>query len=210
MTRPDVTIVDYGVGNLGSLRNALSKVGRSSEVTSDPQTVIDAARIILPGVGSFDHAVDRLTETGLGEAVVTAARDKRTPLAGVCLGMQLIMDGSDEGERPGLGLIPGRAHRFPEEFDGSRLLVPHMGWSAAVAAKPSRLAPSLGDGGRFYFVHSYAVTPDDEADVLTWTEYGERYASSVERDNVIGIQFHPEKSHRFGLALLGEFAVAEA
>ncbi|MFS0893288.1 imidazole glycerol phosphate synthase subunit HisH [Microbacterium sp. 179-I 3D3 NHS] len=209
MTRPDVTIVDYGVGNLGSLRNALAKVGRTSEVTSDPQAVLDAARLILPGVGSFDHAVDRLGATGLGEAVVTAARDTRTPLAGVCLGMQLIMDGSDEGVRPGLGLIPGRAHRFPDEVDGSRLLVPHMGWSAAVPAKASRLAPSLGNGGRFYFVHSYAVAPDDAADVLTWTDYGERYASSVERDNVIGIQFHPEKSHRYGLTLLGEFAVAE-
>lgn len=209
MSIADVTIIDYGAGNLGSLRNALSKAGRNSEITSDPDVVAKARRIILPGVGSFDHAVTRLTSSGLGEAVTTAARDRGTPVAGVCLGMQLIMDGSEEGVLPGLGLIAGRARRFPDRVGESRLLVPHMGWSEAIAAKPSRLAPSLGQGGRFYFVHSYAVVPEQEDDVLTWTDYGHRYASSVERGNVIGIQFHPEKSHRYGLALLGEFASAE-
>ena len=134
------------------------------------------------------------------------AAEAGTPLAGVCLGMQLLMDGSDEGSRPGLGLIPGRATRFPATVDGRRLLVPHMGWSGAVAAKPSRMAPILSEGGRFYFVHSYAVDPLDEADVLTWTDYGRRYASSIERENVLGIQFHPEKSHRYGLAILRDFA----
>lgn len=209
MTSADVTIVDYGVGNLGSLRNALAKVGRSADVTSDPDAILAARRLILPGVGSFDHAVERLTATGLGEAVTAAARTQGIPVAGVCLGMQLIMDGSDEGELPGLGLIPGRATRFPSEAYGSRLLVPHMGWNTAIPAKGSRFAPSLADGGRFYFVHSYAVDPTNEADVLTWSDYGIRFASSVERDNVIGIQFHPEKSHRYGLTLLGEFASAE-
>lgn len=209
MTAADVTIVDYGVGNLGSLRNALAKVGRSAEVTSDPDVVRTARRLILPGVGSFDHAVERLSSSGLGAAVTDAARVQGTPVAGVCLGMQLIMDGSDEGQLPGLGLIPGRAVRFPAEIDGSRLLVPHMGWNTTVPAKPSRFAPSLAEGGRFYFVHSYAVAPTHEDDVLTWSDYGIRFASSVERDNVIGIQFHPEKSHRYGLTLLGEFASAE-
>lgn len=209
MSGADVTIVDYGVGNLGSLRNALSKVGKTAEVTGDPVAIRAARRIILPGVGSFDHAVERLRSTGLSEAIQAAARECGIPVAGVCLGMQLIMDGSEEGDLPGLGLIPGRAVRFPDEIDDSRLLVPHMGWNAAISAKPSRFAPSLDQGGRFYFVHSYAVMPDNEDDVLTWSDYGIRYASSVERDNVLGIQFHPEKSHRYGLALLGEFAAAE-
>lgn len=209
MSAADVTIVDYGVGNLGSLRNALAKVGRTAEVMSDPEAVRGARRLILPGVGSFDHAVEKLTSTGLGEAVTEAARDRGIPVAGVCLGMQLIMDGSDEGELPGLGLIPGRATRFPEQIDGSKLLVPHMGWTPATAAKPSRFSPTLTEGARFYFVHSYAVMPADEADVLTWSDYGIRFASAVERDNVLGIQFHPEKSHRYGLALLNEFASAE-
>lgn len=205
MTRADVTIVDYGVGNLGSLRNALAKVGRTADITGDPDAVAVAERIILPGVGAFDRAVGRLSETGLAEAI-TAAAKTGTPLAGVCLGMQLLLDGSDEGALPGLGLIAGKATRFPATIDGHRLLVPHMGWSSAVAAKPSRLAPALSDGGRFYFVHSYAVDADEADDVLTWTDYGRRYASSVERDNVLGIQFHPEKSHRYGLAILRDFA----
>ncbi len=209
MSAADVTIVDYGVGNLGSLRNALAKVGKQAEVTGDPEAVGSARRLILPGVGSFDAAVERLTSSGLAEAILHAARERQIPVAGVCLGMQLIMDGSDEGELPGLGLVTGRAQRFPAEIDGSRLLIPHMGWNTAVAAKASRLAPSLGDGGRFYFVHSYAVAPADESDVLTWSDYGIRYASSVEHENVIGIQFHPEKSHRYGLTLLGEFASTE-
>ncbi|WP_311243177.1 imidazole glycerol phosphate synthase subunit HisH [Microbacterium sp. WCS2018Hpa-23] len=209
MTGADVTIVDYGVGNLGSLRNALSKVGKTAEVTGDPDAIREARRIILPGVGSFDHAVERLRSTGLSEAIESAARERGIPVAGVCLGMQLIMDGSEEGDLPGLGLIPGRAVRFPDTIDDSRLLVPHMGWNSATSAKPSRFAPSLDQGGRFYFVHSYAVMPENEDDVLTWSDYGIRYASSVERDNVLGIQFHPEKSHRYGLTLLGEFAAAE-
>jgi imidazole glycerol-phosphate synthase subunit HisH len=204
MIRPDVTIVDYGVGNLGSLRNALAKVGHTAEITGDPEVVAAADRVILPGVGAFDRAVGRLDESGLGDAIRVAA-GRGIPVAGVCLGMQLLMDGSEEGELPGLGLIGGRAHRFPSTVDGARLLVPHMGWSTAVAAKPSRLAPALSRDGRYYFVHSYAVDAKDESDVLTWTEYGRRYASSVERDNVLGIQFHPEKSHRFGLAILRDF-----
>lgn len=207
MTTADVTIIDYGVGNLGSMRNALSRVGRTADITADPEVVASARRIILPGVGAFDRAVARLSESGLGDAVVAAAV-RGVPLAGVCLGMQLLMDGSDEGELPGLGLIPGHARRFPESVDGKRLLVPHMGWSSAVSAKPSRLAAALSQGGRYYFVHSYAVDADDPADVLTWTDYGRRYASSVERGNVLGIQFHPEKSHRYGLAILRDFAEA--
>lgn len=209
MSAAEVTIIDYGVGNLGSLRNALARVGKTAEVTGDPSDIRTARRLILPGVGSFDHAVRRLSESGLSDEILAAAQERRIPVAGVCLGMQLIMDGSDEGELPGLGLIPGRAVRFPAEVDGSHLLIPHMGWTAATSAKPSRFAPSLDDGGRFYFVHSYAVMPTHDDDVLTWSEYGIRYASSVERDNVIGVQFHPEKSHRYGLTLLGEFASTE-
>lgn len=209
MTGADVTIVDYGVGNLGSLRNALAKIGRTADVTGDPDAVRAANRLILPGVGAFDRAMERLNSTGLAGAITAAAREQRIPVAGVCLGMQLIMDGSEEGSLPGLGLIAGRATRFPDEIDGSRLLIPHMGWTTTTPAKASRLAPSLGENGRFYFVHSYAVRPASEDDVLTWSEYGIRYASSVEHDNVLGIQFHPEKSHRFGLTLLGEFASTE-
>ncbi len=207
MTRPAVTIVDYGVGNLGSLRNAFARVGRTADVSADPDTIATADRVLLPGVGAFDHAVERLESSGLGEAVAASAR-RGAPVAGVCLGMQLLTNASEEGERAGLGLIPGRARRFPSSADGRRLLVPHMGWSATVPAKPSTLAPTLSGPGRFYFVHSYAVDADDPADVLAWTDYGRRFASAIEHENVLGIQFHPEKSHRYGLAILRDFAGA--
>jgi imidazole glycerol-phosphate synthase subunit HisH len=204
----DVTIIDYGVGNVGSIRNALSKVGRSSDSSSDPDVLASATRLILPGVGAFDHAMEQLSRRGLVDAVMHAATQRRVPIAGVCLGMQLLMDGSDEGTRPGLGLIPGRASRFPDDVDGRRVLVPHMGWSFVSPAKPSRLAPALANEGRYYFVHSYAVKPEREDDVLTWTDYAGRYASALEHENILGIQFHPEKSHRFGLAVLRDFGGA--
>lgn len=204
-----MTIVDHGVGNLGSLRNAIARIGSTAVISSDPEVVANAERVILPGVGSFDRAMQRLEASGLGEAVVHAAK-RGVPVAGVCLGMQLLLDGSDEGRLPGLGLIGGRATRFPSQVDGKRLLVPHMGWSETDPAKPSALCPSLSTRSRFYFVHSFAVYPDDESDVLTWTDYGIRYASSVERGNVIGVQFHPEKSHRHGLAVLRDFAESRA
>lgn len=208
MTPSAVTIVDYGVGNTGSLRNALARVGFSADISHDPDEVRSARRILLPGVGSFDFAVERLTTTGLGDAVVDAAA-AGTPLAGVCLGMQLLMDGSDEGVRPGLGIIPGRARILSARHPDERLLVPHMGWAQVTLAHPSRALTSLSTHDRFYFVHSYAVDAAHDADVLAWTDYGRRFASIVERGNVIGMQFHPEKSHRFGLALLADFARSE-
>ncbi|WP_448003821.1 imidazole glycerol phosphate synthase subunit HisH [Agromyces bauzanensis] len=205
----DVLIVDYGIGNLGSIRNALARVGRSAEISGEPEAIDRAERLILPGVGAFDHAMLRLRQLRLEAPLRRAALDRRVPLAGVCLGMQLLLDGSEEGSEPGLGLIPGHARRFPDQVAGRRLLVPHMGWNTVDVAKPSRFIGSLADGNRYYFVHSYAVQTTDPADVLTWTTYGERFASSIERENVLGIQFHPEKSHRFGLALLDDFAGAK-
>ncbi|PZU30849.1 MAG: imidazole glycerol phosphate synthase subunit HisH [Microbacterium sp.] len=207
--RAAVTIVDHGVGNLGSLKNALARVGATAVVSSDPDEVARAERIILAGVGAFDRAMSRLNASGLGEAIILAAQ-RGTPVAGVCLGMQLLLDGSDEGQLPGLGLIHGRATRFPSEIGGRRLLVPHMGWSGTTPAKPSALCPALSSNSRFYFVHSFAAEARDEQDVLAWTTYGLRYASAVERENIIGVQFHPEKSHRYGLAVLRDFAESKA
>lgn len=204
----DVVIVDYGVGNLGSLVNALARVGKSAVVSKDLDIVANAPRLILPGVGAFDRAARRIREARLDEPIIHAATERGVPLAGVCLGMQLLLDGSEEGEEPGLGLISGTARRFPSEHAGRPLLAPHMGWSTVETAKRSKLVPAVVTGTRYYFVHSYAVHTDDEDDVLAWTDYGIRYASAIERGNIVGIQFHPEKSHRFGLALLKDFAEA--
>lgn len=202
---PDVVIVDYGVGNIGSLSNMLKKAGKNAVLSGDAEEIEAAARIILPGVGAFDHAAQRLEETGLAEPVVRAAH-AGTPVLGVCLGMQLLLEGSDEGVRPGLGLIPGFVRRFPAESGGVKLTVPHMGWSTLDPAKPSALFPDLGRGDRYYFVHSYFADPTDPADILATTTYGTTFASALQRDNISAAQFHPEKSHRFGLKFLADFA----
>jgi len=205
MMSSPVTIVDYGVGNVASIANMLRKGGFDSRLSSDPDEIAVADKVILPGVGAFDTAARKLRETGLREAVISRA-EAGVPVLGVCLGMQLLLDGSEEGVEAGLGLIPGRAHRFPREIDGETLRVPHMGWNTVHRrARPTVLA-DVADGDRFYFVHSYAVQPDDPADTVASTTHGISFAAVVNRDNVTGVQFHPEKSHRLGLRLLSEFA----
>lgn len=201
-----ITIIDYGVGNIASIGNMLKKVGHSAEFSSDPASIARASRLILPGVGAFDRAASRLSETGLGDLV----RERATagvPILGVCLGMQLLLDGSDEGELPGLGLIPGRSHRFPAEIDGVRLRVPHMGWNTVTRLEGSRdVLPRVESGDRFYFVHSYFVQPDSADHVVATTRHGVDFASMIRRQSVWGVQFHPEKSHRYGMRLLRDFA----
>lgn len=199
-----ITIIDYGVGNIASIANMLKKAGHSAVLSGDHTEIRDASRLILPGVGSFDHAAARLHSTGLDDIVRERAA-AGVPVLGVCLGMQLLLDGSDEGELSGLGLIRGRSRRFPTEAEGHRLRVPHMGWNTVQRTSDEPL-PSVKDGDRFYFVHSYFVQPDDGAHVIGTTRHGIEFASMIRRDNVIGVQFHPEKSHRYGLRLLNDFA----
>ena len=204
---PVVTIVDYGVGNVASIANMLKKAGFDSQLTSDPDRVSAADKLILPGVGSFDRAAAVLRQTGLRDAILRRA-ESGTPILGVCLGMQLLMDGSDEGEasEPGLRLIPGRVRRFPAEVDGSRLLVPHMGWNTVRREGCSKVLPSVRDGDRYYFVHSYYADPADSSHRLAMSAHGVEFASMIARGNIVGAQFHPEKSHRTGMALLTDFA----
>ena len=204
----DVVVVDYGVGNIGSLSNMLQKAGRSAVLSGDPDVVANARRLLLPGVGAFDHAVLRLRESGLVEPITRAVRERGIPLLGVCLGMQLLLDSSEEGVEPGLGFIPGRVRRFPGEFDDTKLSVPHMGWNEVSVATDSPYLPGLGRGDRYYFVHSYFADPTDERDILGLTTYGPTFASALQHDNIVAAQFHPEKSHRFGLRFLSDFAVS--
>jgi len=202
-----VTIVDYGVGNVASIANMLKKAGFDSQLVSDPDQLSSADKLILPGVGSFDRAAAVLRQTGLRAAIVSRA-ESGIPILGVCLGMQLLMDGSDEGDasEPGLGLIPGRVRRFPAEVDGSRLLVPHMGWNTVRRKGNSTVLPSVRDGDRYYFVHSYFADPADPSHRVAVSTHGVEFASMTARANVVGAQFHPEKSHRTGMALLTDFA----
>lgn len=201
-----VTIIDYGVGNVASVANMLKKAGHSALLTHDHAQIRNASKLILPGVGAFDHAVARLDATGLRGLLVDRAA-AGVPFLGVCLGMQLLLERSDEGTLEGLGLIAGGSHRFPTEGKGESLRVPHMGWNTVERTEAWQDAlPSVGTGDRFYFVHSFYVQPEDPAHVMGTSVHGVRFSSMIRRDNVTGVQFHPEKSHRYGLRLLADFA----
>lgn len=205
MTVP-VGVIDYGAGNIGSILNMLARVGARGVVVRTPDQLESVDRAILPGVGHFDHGVSQLRESGLFEAI-QGLDVGSTRLLGICLGMQLLMDGSDEGELPGLGLVPGRCHRFDAGTSGSK--VPHMGWNVVTPrGAPASLAGQLPDS-RFYFVHSFVAVPDDPEHVAGTSTYIEPFCSVIDRgDGVAGYQFHPEKSHRYGMALLGAFVAA--
>ncbi|MFE6734196.1 imidazole glycerol phosphate synthase subunit HisH [Microbacterium sp. NPDC057650] len=197
-----VSIVDYGLGNLGSVANMLKRVGAQNNRVSTPDEILAADRILLPGVGAFDKGTALLQDAGLSDALREFAASGR-PLLGICLGMQLLLDSSEEGVSKGLGLIPGRSLRFE---DAPGLRVPHMGWNEVSRRHEDPVLASLPDENRFYFVHSYRVVPEREEDVLATTTYGASFASMIRRDNVIGAQFHPEKSHAFGMVILRNFA----
>ena len=192
-----IAIADYGMGNRRSVEKALAHVGAASVVTDD---VRDASAIILPGVGAFPEAMRHLERTGLGEQLIERAA-AGVPLLGICLGMQLLFESSTEHEGArGLGILPGTVTRL----ESPRL--PHIGWNLVTFERESALTEGLGDAAAFYHVHSYACRPFDATDVVGRSEYGERFASIVERGNVMAAQFHPEKSSRDGLRMLRNFA----
>jgi len=197
-----VSLVDYGLGNLGSVVNMLNRVGTEPRLVHKPEQILDSDRLLLPGIGAFDTGMRLLDEQGLTPAIKEFAASGR-PVFGICLGMQLLLDSSEEGQAAGLGLIPGRSLRFQEAPD---MRVPHMGWNVVDVVRPDPLIADLPEESRFYFVHTYRVVPDDDADVLGVTHYGVPFASMIRSGNVMGAQFHPEKSHAFGKQILKNFA----
>lgn len=200
-----IAIVDYGMGNLGSIRNMLRRIGHESVVTSDHREIERAGKLILPGVGAFDAAVSRLRERELDQVLEHRALRAGVPLLGICLGMQLLTEGSEEGKLPGLSWIPGRTFRF-RPGPGDPLRVPHMGWNVVRTQGPSSLTESFGTEMRFYFVHSYFVRVTHPQHSILKTRYGVEFDSGIQRGNLFGVQFHPEKSHRFGMQVLSNFA----
>jgi glutamine amidotransferase len=198
-----ITILDYGMGNLGSVVNMLRHIGAPCEATKDPRKIEKSSKIVLPGVGAFDAAVSRINNSGLREILEKKASLERIPILGICLGMQLLTRKSEEGNLPGFGWIPGDTRRFPRDIG---LKVPHMGWNVAERARPCPLTERLEGEIRFYFVHSFCVQTDDPRDTVLRTRYGVDFAAAVQRGNIMGAQFHPEKSHRFGMQLLRNFA----
>lgn len=198
-----IAIVDYGMGNLGSIQNMFKRIGAAAQVTRDAAVLAGASKILLPGVGAFDSAMQRIADSGLREVLERKALHERVPTLGICLGMQLLTRGSDEGQLPGLGWIAATTRRFPSI---AGLKVPHMGWNLVAPSLPNPLTAGLPEEARFYFVHSYYVQVDDERDSVLKAHYGLTFDAAVAHGNIYGAQFHPEKSHKFGMQLLANFA----
>jgi glutamine amidotransferase len=202
------TIIDYGIGNLRSIEKALLRVGAEVHRTDDPQAVRDAERLVLPGVGAFGACIDEIRNRDL-EGPILEAIDDGTPFLGVCVGMQLLFEtGHEKGVHEGLGVLPGRVEHFHDAADDTAddLVVPHMGWNALAPTRSHPLLNGLDDPAYVYFVHSYHAVADAPDDVLATTTYGHDFPAVVQRDNVHGVQFHPEKSQSVGLRLLENFA----
>lgn len=199
-----IAIVDYEIGNLAAIANMFNRLGVLCEITSSPEKIESAAKIVLPGNGAFDACMQSLRATGLIPLLNDKVLKQKTPLLGICVGAQMLGHGSEEGTEAGLGWIDMEVKRFPAL---PHLRVPHMGWCHVKSAPISHpLFDSLSEDAKYYFVHSYYLAPACDKDVLLMATYGEEFAAAVGRDNIVGVQFHPEKSHRFGKQLLGQFA----
>jgi glutamine amidotransferase len=202
-----IAIIDYGMGNLRSVQKGFEKVGYEAVVTSDPKVVLEADRVVLPGVGAFPDCIRNLEQGGFVEPILKVLHDGR-PFLGICLGLQLLFTESEEfGIHKGLDVIPGRVVRFPEGMteDEEELKVPHMGWNQVSIKRCPPAFNGISDGTNFYFVHSYYVEPEDPSVIATTTSYGIEFCSSIWKDNIVATQFHPEKSQEKGLAILRNF-----
>jgi glutamine amidotransferase len=205
----DIAVVDYGMGNLRSVAKALAHVApdRSTVVSADPVVIRGAGRVVLPGQSAMPDCIRCLDASGLRDAVLEAARTR--PFLGICLGLQMLFESSEEGPTPGLGQLRGRVVRFRREamtpHSGERLKVPHMGWSPVRQTRPHPLWAGIPDGTRFYFAHSYHPQPEDPAMTAGTTDYPLPFTCAIARANIFATQFHPEKSHRAGLQLLANF-----
>ena len=201
-----ITIVDYGVGNVQALANTYKRLEIPCLLAKNAADLAGASHVILPGVGAFDWAMARLQASGMREMLDDLVQVQGKPVLGICVGMQMMARGSDEGQLPGLGWFDARVRRFDEAIFTSRTHLPHMGWNDVEPVRTDGLLRGLGSDARFYFLHSYYFAPNDSADVLATTVYGERFACAVQRGYVFGAQFHPEKSHGWGIQLLKNFA----
>jgi imidazole glycerol-phosphate synthase subunit HisH len=200
-----VTIVDYGMGNLGSIFNMFKKIGVTSKITSDKKEIEQAEKILLPGVGAFDAAMSKIHELEFKSILDYKALEQKIPVMGICLGMQLLTESSDEGQIPGLGWIPSQTLKFNFEH-AQNLKVPHMGWNLVEKNNDSPLIENFEIEARFYFVHSYYVQCRQNEHAIMKTNFGLKFDSIIQKDNIFGAQFHPEKSHKFGMQLFKNFS----
>lgn len=202
-----ITIIDYGMGNLGSIKNMFKYIGVDAIIESDVDKIKNASKILLPGVGSFDTAMKKINESDLKEVLNEKALKEQVPVLGICLGMQLLTNSSEEGVLEGLGWIDEKIISFKDRID-KKYRVPHMGWNIVNKSNDSILTHGFEefDETRFYFVHSYFVKVQDEKNSILKTSYGIEFDSAIAKDNIMGVQFHPEKSHKFGMRIFENFA----
>lgn len=202
-----IVILDYGMGNSGSILNMLRKVGGDAIISSDVADIKAAKGIILPGVGAFDNGMEKLNQLGLIPVLRERVLEEKVPFLGVCLGMQLLLTGSEEGNSLGLNWIPGKARRFDfkDIKDNKRLKIPHMGWNIVKPKEQETLFANCTEEERFYFVHSFAVECDNNDHILATAEYGYNFSCAIHKNNIYGVQFHPEKSHKFGMNMFKNF-----
>lgn len=201
-----IAVIDYGLGNILAFRNVFSRLNVPVTVARSAQDLAQATKLVLPGVGSFDQAMKQFDDSGMRGEVERLVLQRGMPILGVCVGMQMLAGASDEGELPGLGWIDGQVRKFDPSRMVRAMPLPHMGWNDVVPTSPAGLFRDLGQGARFYFLHSYYFECRDPQDVLATTDYGSNFSSAVRRGHIHGVQFHPEKSHHFGSQLLKNFA----
>jgi glutamine amidotransferase len=200
-----IGIVDYGAGNIFSVQNMLKKIGAKNALAATPGAIADADKLILPGVGAFDTCMEKLQSSGLLTTLNEQVLLYKKPVLGICVGMQLMTTGSEEGSLPGLGWIGGSTVKFDRAELPENCKVPHMGWASVNIEKTSRLLDNMFAEPRFYFVHSYYVRTARAIDILATAEHGFRFTAAIEVNNIAGVQFHPEKSHKHGMKLLENF-----
>lgn len=194
-----VTVVDYQLGNISSIINMLKKIGVKATLSHAANDIESADKLILPGVGAFDHGMENLASAGLIPVLNQAVVEKKKPILGICLGMQLLLNGSEEGRLSGLGWIKGHCVRFKFTQENNQLKVPHMGWNEVQSQSEEE------EAARYYFVHSYHAVCDDAAHVMATAHHGYAFPAVIQQDHIMGAQFHPEKSHRYGMAFLKKF-----
>jgi glutamine amidotransferase len=197
-----IYIIDYGLGNLGSIQNMIKRVGGESKIIDNPNQLTNPTKIILPGVGAFDTGMKKLNENNWISVLNNEVLVNKIPALGICLGMQLMTNSSEEGNLKGLGWIDANVKKFI--FDNNSYKIPHMGWNKVKVAKDSYLFDST-ESNKFYFVHSYYVETNNPSDNLLYSNYGNEFVSAFQKENIIGLQFHPEKSHKFGINLFKKF-----
>ncbi|OGQ06024.1 MAG: imidazole glycerol phosphate synthase, glutamine amidotransferase subunit [Deltaproteobacteria bacterium RIFCSPLOWO2_01_44_7] len=200
-----IVVVDYGMGNVGSILNMIRKTGGSAIISGNLKDVEMAEKLVLPGVGAFDNGVKNLQDIGLWDILNHKVCKNKTPILGICLGMQLFTDGSEEGNLAGFGWVKAKTIRFRFKEDARQIKIPHMGWNQVFLKKSSPIFQEMHKEPRFYFVHSYHLICEEEQDVVSVTRYGHEFVSAIQKENIYATQFHPEKSHKYGLQLIRNF-----